>query len=69
MRGKLLTIPKPKIVLVTRGRVSKDFASLENEEGWTMVRPLSGRAPSPEYFTGIREALVRLATEAGAAIK
>lgn len=69
VRGKLLTIPKPKIVLVTRGRVSRDFASLENEEGWTMVRPLPGRAPSPEYFMSIRDALVRLATEAGATVK
>lgn len=30
-----------------------------------MVRPLAGRAPSPEYFDTIREALVRLAGEAG----
>ena len=56
VRGKLLTIPKPKIVLVTRGRVSRDFASLENEEGWSMVRPLAGRPPSPEYFMSIRDA-------------
>ena len=69
VRGKLLTIPKPKIVLVTRGRVSKDFASLESDEGWTMARPLQGRAPSPEYFTDIRDGLVKLANEAGAKIK
>jgi type III restriction enzyme len=69
VRGKLLTIAKPKIVLITRGRVSRDFASLENEEGWSMVRPPQGRAPSPEYFVGIRDALVRLANEAGAKAK
>ena len=67
VRGKLLTIPNPKIVLITRGRVSRDFSSLETEDGWTMVRPLTGRAPSPEYFTSIRDALVRLSKEATAA--
>ncbi|HEY8814307.1 MAG TPA: hypothetical protein VIP57_04300 [Candidatus Dormibacteraeota bacterium] len=63
-RGKLLTIPKPKIVLLTRGRVSRDFSALENEDGWTMARPLKGRAPSPEYFTSMRDALLRLSEEA-----
>ena len=68
VRGKLLTIPKPKIVLLTRGRVSRDFGSLESEDGWTIARPLQGRAPSPEYFAGIQEVLVRLASEAGAEV-
>ena len=68
VRGKLLTVERPKIVLLTRGRISRDFSALEAEEGWTMVRPLSGRAPSPEYFMALRDALVRLAKEAGAKI-
>jgi type III restriction enzyme len=66
VRGKLLTIPKPKIILLTRGRVSRDFSALESEDGWTMARPLKGRAPSPEYFTSVREALLRLSGEATA---
>jgi type III restriction enzyme len=66
VRGKLLTIPSPKIVLLTRGRVSRDFSALESEDGWSMVRPLKGRAPSPEYFASIRDALVRLSKEASA---
>jgi type III restriction enzyme len=65
VRGKLLTIEKPKIVLLTRGRVAKEFNAVDGDAGWTMVRPLAGRTPSPEYFDSIRDALVRLATEAG----
>jgi type III restriction enzyme len=69
VRGKLLTIEKPKIVLLTPGRVSKGFSSLESEDGWTMARPLRGRAPSPEHFTSVRDVLLRLAGEAGVKIK
>jgi type III restriction enzyme len=69
VRGKLLTIDKPRIVLLTRGRVAKEFQALESEEGWSMVRPLAGRSPSPEHFGTVREALARLANEAGAAVK
>jgi type III restriction enzyme len=62
VRGKLLAIPKPKIVLVTRGRVSKEFSSLDaGDEGWTIVRHLPGRSPTPEYFSSLREALLRIA--------
>ena len=68
VRGKLLAIANPKIVLITRGRVSRDFSSVEPDDGWSTVRPLAGRAPSPEYFTSIRDALVRLAKEAGTKI-
>jgi len=66
VRGKLLTIDHPKIVLLTRGRVSRDFGSLENENGWSVARPLAGRSPSPEHFDTIRDVLVKLAKEAGA---
>jgi type III restriction enzyme len=69
VRGKLLTIPKPKIALLTRGRVARDFNALESEDGWTMARPLKGRAPSPEYFTSLRDALLRLSEEVSAACK
>lgn len=66
VRGKLLTIDKPRIVLLTRGRVAKEFNALESEDGWSMARQLAGRSPSPEHFNTIRDALVRLAKEAGA---
>jgi type III restriction enzyme len=69
VRGKLLTIPKPQIVLVSRGRISKDFGSVESEDGWTMVRPLQGRSPSPEYFGSVRDVLTKLAREAGEKLK
>jgi hypothetical protein len=68
VRGKLLAIPNPKIVLITRGRVSRDFSSVESDDGCTTARPLAGRAPSPEYFASIRDALVRLAKETDAKV-
>lgn len=69
VRGKLLTLDEPKIALFTRGRVAKGFTGLENEDGWTMTRPVKGIAPRPEYFATIREALIRLAKDAGAKVK
>jgi type III restriction enzyme len=69
VRGKLLTLDEPKIALFTRGRVAKDFTGVENEEGWTMTRPIKGIAPRPEYFATIREALTKLAKDAGAKAK
>jgi len=66
VRGKLLTIAEPKIVLLTRGRVAREFNAVESKEGWSMVRPLSGRSPSPEHFPSLRDALLKLAKEAGA---
>ncbi len=65
VRGKLLTIDRPKIVFLTRGRVTKEFNAVESEEGWSIVRSLAGRSPSPEYFDILRDALERLAWEAG----
>jgi type III restriction enzyme len=64
VRGKLLTIDLPQIVLLTRGKVRTDFASVEDASGWSMVRPQSGRSATPEYFDSIRDALLRLAAEA-----
>ena len=69
VRGKLLTIDNPKIVLLTRGRISRDFNSVENENGWSVARRLLGRPPSPEHFDTIRDILTKLAKEAGAKIK
>jgi type III restriction enzyme len=69
VRGKLLTIDKSKIVLLTRGCVAKEFNSVEAEDGWSMVRPLTGRTPTPEHFDTLPDALTRLAWEAGAKVK
>lgn len=64
VRGKLLTVEAPKIVLLTRGRVAKEFNALESDDGWSLVRHMTGRSPTPEHFTSIRDALLRLAKEA-----
>lgn len=64
VRGKLLTIDRPRIALLTRGKVSADFHTLSDTEGYTLVRPRKNRAPAPEYFTSITDALARLAPEA-----
>jgi len=67
VRNKLLTIDKPKIVLLTRGRISRDFNAVENENGWSVARPLAGRPPSAEHFDTIRDVLTKLAN--GARVK
>jgi type III restriction enzyme len=69
VRGKLLTIENPRIVLLTRGRVDREFRSVDSDDGWTLVRPMAGRSPTPEYFATIRDALMRLASEANATAK
>jgi len=61
VRGKLLTVEKPKIALLTRGTVSADFHSLVDTDGYTLVRPRSNRAPAPEHLSSIEDALLRLA--------
>ncbi|ROS45998.1 DEAD/DEAH box helicase family protein [Curtobacterium sp. PhB78] len=61
VRGKLLTVEKPKIALFTRGTVSADFHSLVDTDGYTLVRPRSNRAPAPEHLSSVEDALLRLA--------
>lgn len=61
MRGKLLTIDRPKIVLITKGRVSADFIHLSDTDVYTLVRRKKSRAPAPEYVAFIEEALSRFA--------
>jgi type III restriction enzyme len=60
VRGKLLSIDQPQIVLLTRGRVSKDWSGLESNDGWTIARPLAGRAPTPSYAGSLKDALEQL---------
>lgn len=61
VRGKLLSVDSPKIALLTRGKVSADFRSLADTDGYTLVRPRKTRAAAPEYVNTIEEALLRLA--------
>ena len=60
VRGKLLPLRKPRVVLITRGHISSDWAKEEDQEGWTMVRQRAGRKPSPEYFENLNHLLKRL---------
>ncbi|QIM16037.1 hypothetical protein G7067_05770 [Leucobacter insecticola] len=63
VRGKLLTIDRPRIALLTRGKVSRDFHSLSDTDGYTLVRPRKNRSAAPEYFSTISDALLRLAPD------
>lgn len=49
VRGKLLNIDEPKLVLATQGRVTATFDSLESTEGWTAVRPGPNGAQRTHY--------------------
>jgi type III restriction enzyme len=60
VRAKLLELDDPKVVLITRGKVAADWTRTEDTEGWTMVRPRSGRKPTPEHFEQLRDLLKRL---------
>lgn len=59
IRGKLLQIPVPKIVLLTKGRVTSDWLNIEDRDGWTIVRARTN--PAPEYVSNLRQALLRIA--------
>ncbi len=61
VRGKLLTVDRPKIALITQGKVSTDFHNVVDTEGYTVVRPRKNRPPAPEYVSTIEEALRRIA--------
>ena len=63
VRGKLLTIDSPRIVLITRGKVGADFHTVADTDGYTVVRPRRNRAVAPEYVSSIEEALQRIAPE------
>jgi type III restriction enzyme len=60
VRTKLLDLDNPKVVLVTRGKVTSDWTRTEDTEGWTMVRRRTGRKVSPEHFETLQELLTRL---------
>lgn len=49
VRGKLMSIDLPTIVLATRGKVAPDFATLQDDEGWTFARARRGMPPVPQH--------------------
>ena len=61
IRGKLMAIDKPKIVLITPGKIKADWSSLESESGFTIARPRRGRMTVPEHVPDLRAALNRIA--------
>lgn len=66
VRGKLLNLDLPKIVLITRGRVAQDFSSVESsDDGWTVVRAGTAQNPKPVHYPDLRAALRKLAKDAG----
>ena len=68
VRGKLLGIDAPQIVLVTRGKVASDWSGLDETDGWTMVKAAAiGRQPAPEHFDKLDGLLNRLAPARGTA--
>jgi type III restriction enzyme len=60
VRAKLLDLANPKVVLVTRGKVTVDWTRHEDAEGWTMVRQRTGRKAAPEHFETLQDLLKRL---------
>ncbi len=60
VRGKLLNIDMPKIVLVTKGRVTQDWLTKEDSDGYTVVRPRKNLSAKPEYFLNLADALKRI---------
>lgn len=65
VRGKLLDLAKPKVVLVARGAVTADWSRLEDEDGWTMVRPpRPGRSAAPAHYDSLKDLIAQLFAEA-----
>jgi type III restriction enzyme len=60
VRGKLLSLDRPKIVLITKGKVSSDWSTVTDTDGYTIVRPRKNRNPAPEHVASIEAALKRL---------
>lgn len=60
VRGKLLSVEAPKIVLLTKGKVSSDWSTISDTDGYTIVRPRANRSPAPEYVNTLHDALQRL---------
>ena len=61
VRGKLMEIDKPKIVLTTPGKIKSDFSGKAGDTGWTIVRARKNLAPTPEHVPDLQTALKRIA--------
>jgi type III restriction enzyme len=61
VRGKLLSVEQPRIVIVTRGKIADDWQRTESAEGWTLVRPskTKGHARS-EHYASLNDVLGQL---------
>ena len=59
VRGKLLALTNPKIVLVTAGRVSANLDTLEERTGWTLVLP-GPAAPRRTHYADLGPLLAAL---------
>jgi type III restriction enzyme len=60
IRAKLLPLNRPKVILLSRGKITADWTRSEDPAGWTMVRQRTGRRPSPEHFEGLQDLIARL---------
>lgn len=60
VRTKLLAIDSPKVVLVAKGKLRSDWSTLEDADGYTVVRTRRGRQPAPEYYVDLKTALRRI---------
>lgn len=61
VRGKLLSIDLPKIVLLIKGRLAADLVTHEKSDNVTILRPRTGRPPAPEVYPDLTTALKRVA--------
>lgn len=61
VRGKLLSIDLPKIVLFIKGRLAVDLVTHEQTDNVTILRPRNGRTSLPEVYPDLSTALKRVA--------
>jgi type III restriction enzyme len=60
VRGKLLAIDKPRIALVTPGRITPDWHRSEAKDGWTLVRAEAAIEPRPVHYDDLQTLLADL---------
>lgn len=60
VRGKLLTLDTPAVVLLAKGKLAADWSTTEDADGYTVVRARKGRQPAPEYYADLNTAFRRV---------